>query len=103
MYETAISHTTRKPRHGEENGVNYHYVTESAMKTMNDDGNFVEIVSLFGNQYGIAIESVESVTRGGKVCVLILEVEVDFILHRELKHCANLIWIPDLYTLLRHQ
>lgn len=49
LFGLCVSHTTRKPRPGEENGVHYHFVTKADMQTMNEEGQFVEVVSFFGN------------------------------------------------------
>jgi guanylate kinase len=47
-----VSHTTRKPRHGEENGVHYHFVTVDAMKKEISEGKFIEYAEVHGNYYG---------------------------------------------------
>lgn len=41
-----VSHTTRGPRKGEENGVAYHFTTRSAMEAMISKGEFVEHASM---------------------------------------------------------
>ena len=76
IYGLSVSHTTRKPRAGEENGVHYHFVTKEEMSRMNDEGKFIEIVSLFGNMYGTSMDSVDKVTEEGKICIMDLELEV---------------------------
>lgn len=70
-----VSHTTRAPRPGEENGIDYHFVSATEMQTMIDEGNFVEAVSFFGNWYGNSFDSVYSVAMEGKICLIDLELE----------------------------
>lgn len=82
----SVSHTTRRPRTGEEDGVAYHFVSRHEMEAMIEAGKFVEVVSLFGNMYGTSVEAVDKVTEEGKVCIMDLEIEVwvryvDFSLH----------------------
>lgn len=48
----SVSHTTRKPRPGEKNGVDYHFVERDAMKADIDKGEFLENAEFSGNLYG---------------------------------------------------
>jgi guanylate kinase len=50
--QASVSHTTRERRSGEEDGVNYHFVTQSEFLKMVDDGSFLEHAEVFGNHYG---------------------------------------------------
>ena len=47
-----VSHTTRKPRDGEDNGVHYHFTTVEEMKKEIDQGKFIEYAEVHGNYYG---------------------------------------------------
>lgn len=76
LFGLCVSHTTRKPRPGEENGVHYHFVTKADMQAMNEDGQFVEVVSFFGNWYGNSFHSIYKVAMEGKICIMDLEMEV---------------------------
>ncbi|KAJ3322556.1 hypothetical protein HDV06_002933 [Boothiomyces sp. JEL0866] len=75
IYGLSISHTTRKPRPGEEHGVHYWFVSKKEMLQMNQEGKFIEMVTLFGNMYGTSMESIDRVTEQGKICILALEYE----------------------------
>ncbi|KAL3988588.1 meiosis-specific with OB domain-containing protein [Sarotherodon galilaeus] len=44
VFGFSISHTTRKPRPGEQNGIDYHYVTRDVMQAGIDKGDFIESV-----------------------------------------------------------
>ena len=48
----SISATTRPPRVGEEDGVDYHFVTRDAFKAMADEGEMLEHAEVFDNLYG---------------------------------------------------
>lgn len=48
----SVSHTTRKPRQGEENGVHYHFVERDQMKAAIERGEFLESAKFSGNMYG---------------------------------------------------
>nr|WP_263326380.1 guanylate kinase [Neobacillus sp. Marseille-Q6967] len=51
--ETVISYTTRSPRHYEQNGEDYHFVTEETFKQMQENHEFLESVEIDGYHYGI--------------------------------------------------
>lgn len=58
--QVSVSHTTRAPRPGEENGVHYHFVDQSEFKTLIEDGAFFEWAEVFGNYYGTSKQAIES-------------------------------------------
>jgi len=66
----SVSHTTRKPREGEEDGVHYNFSTVEKVKAEIDEGKFIEYAEVHGNYYGTSVDAVESVRSSGKVCVL---------------------------------
>ena len=48
----SVSHTTRDQRPGEQDGVNYNFVSEEEFKSLIDHGDFLEHAKVFGNYYG---------------------------------------------------
>ena len=50
--KVSISHTTRQMRPGEQDGVNYHFVTEQAFLSMLERAEFLEHARVFDNLYG---------------------------------------------------
>jgi guanylate kinase len=73
--EFSVSHTTRKPRPGEVNGVDYFFTTKEEMKKAVSDGKFIEWAEVHGQTYGTSCQSVKSVGDAGKVCVLDIDVQ----------------------------
>ncbi|XP_053668995.1 guanylate kinase [Anopheles marshallii] len=71
----SVSHTTRKPRPGEENGIHYHFVSVEEMQSAIEKGEFIETAVFSGNMYGTSKKAVENVQHQGKVCVLDIEIE----------------------------
>lgn len=56
----SVSHTTRQPRPGEENGVHYHFVSVAEFETLIADGAFLEYAKVFGgNYYGTSLPAIE--------------------------------------------
>lgn len=71
----SVSHTTRKSRPGEEDGVHYHYVSVEEMKSLMANDEFIETATFSGNMYGTSKQSVYDVQTQGKVCVLDIEIQ----------------------------
>jgi guanylate kinase len=70
----SVSHTTRAPRDGERDGVDYHFVSREAFRALAEAGGFVEHAEYAGNLYGTSRTSIdEPLSRGED---LLLEVEV---------------------------
>ncbi|MEO6715464.1 MAG: guanylate kinase [Mycobacteriales bacterium] len=70
----SISVTTRLPRPGEVDGVQYHFVTEDEFEALVADGAFLEHAAYAGNNYGTPREPVEE--RLGRGEPALIEVEV---------------------------
>ena len=62
----SISVTTRPPRPGEEDGVDYHFVDEPTFKKMAKDGEFLEWAHVFGHRYGTPNAPVEKMLANGQ-------------------------------------
>ncbi|XP_064239762.1 guanylate kinase isoform X2 [Aotus nancymaae] len=52
IFGFSVSHTTRYPRPGEENGKDYYFVTREVMQRDIAAGNFIEHAEFSGNLYG---------------------------------------------------
>lgn len=55
----SISHTTRKPRHNETNGKEYHFVSREEFEQLIDQGAFLEWAEVHGNLYGTSRAEIE--------------------------------------------
>lgn len=72
----SVSHTTRKPRPGEENGTHYHFIQDKDhILKMIQDGKFIEHAHVHGNIYGTSIAAVKDVSEANKICVLDIDVQ----------------------------
>jgi guanylate kinase len=66
----SISHTTRKKRPNEKNGVNYHFVSIETFLSISSEGGFLESAEVFGNYYGTSQKWVEEMLDAGNDVVL---------------------------------
>lgn len=56
--KVSVSHTTRAPRPGEEDGVHYHFTQVEAFKSVIADNGFYEWAEVFGNYYGTSKQAI---------------------------------------------
>lgn len=68
--EVSISHTTRAPRPGEVDGVNYHFTDVDAFNAMVQAGAFLEHAQVFDNFYGTAQANIEQRLAAGVDVIL---------------------------------
>ncbi|EDW73164.1 uncharacterized protein Dwil_GK17399 [Drosophila willistoni] len=69
----SISHTTRKPREGEEHGVHYYFVERPEMELAIANDEFIETAEFSGNMYGTSKAAVREIQNQGRVCILDIE------------------------------
>jgi guanylate kinase len=71
----STSHTTRKPRAGEQDGVHYHFVNEGSFRELVNAGGFLEHAEYGGNIYGTSWHAIEGPLAAGLDVVLEIEVQ----------------------------
>ncbi|KZN47342.1 guanylate kinase [Pseudoalteromonas luteoviolacea] len=63
--KVSVSHTTRAPRPGENNGEHYHFVNVDEFKALIDKGDFFEWAQVFENYYGTSKQAIEDQLNNG--------------------------------------
>jgi guanylate kinase len=71
----SVSATTRPPRPGERDGVDYHFLTPAEFEQRVRAGDFLEHATYSGNRYGTLRSEVERLTSEGRPVVLEIEVQ----------------------------
>ena len=71
----SVSHTTRKPRPGERDQVEYFFVSEKEFEEMIGQGNFLEHARVYGNYYGTSRAFVDEQLSVGYDVLLDLDVQ----------------------------
>lgn len=71
----SISATTRKPRDGEVEGVNYYFKSESDFQLMVVNDELLEYARYNNCYYGTPVSEVEKAINDGKICFLIIDVQ----------------------------
>jgi guanylate kinase len=73
--ELSVSATTRAPRPGEEDGVDYHFLSDTEFERRVRAGEFVEHATYSGRRYGTLRSELERRLRAGHPVVLEIEVQ----------------------------
>lgn len=74
-YYFSISTTTRQPREGEENGVDYYFVTHTEFEESIKAGDFLEYATVHGNYYGTSLKPVNEALFEGKLVIFDIDVQ----------------------------
>lgn len=69
----SVSHTTRQPRRGEKDGVDYFFVDRRTFNEMIDEGAFVEWAKVYDNFYGTSYAGLRDLTSAGLDVILDLD------------------------------
>ncbi|MBB1079530.1 guanylate kinase [Limosilactobacillus sp. STM2_1] len=84
-----ITHTTRLPRPGERDGVDYHFETSETMKKL----HLLEQVTYDQSQYGSSLEGLEEGWRQGQNDVVVLDTAGAITYHQRLHQQAVIIFL----------
>lgn len=97
----SMSYTTRAPRTGEVDGVDYHFVTREKFEKMIAAGEFLEHAAVYGNYYGTSRRWIERELAGDHDVLL----EIDWQGARQLRsifpHMVGIFILPPSLTELR--
>jgi guanylate kinase len=69
------SYTSRPARPGEQDGVDYNFITREQFETMAREGRFLEWADVFGNYYGTCAADTEVMLARGEDVVLVIDVQ----------------------------
>lgn len=90
----SVSATTRAPRNGEVEGVNYFFVSNERFDEMIADGEMLEYVEKFTNRYGTPKGAVEDMLEQGKDVVLEIETIGAANVRRVMPECVSIFVAP---------
>lgn len=71
----SVSATTRQPRAGEVDGVNYHFITKEDFIKKVEKKDFLEYAEVYGNYYGTPKSKVEEMLDSGKNVILEIDIQ----------------------------
>lgn len=100
-YYFSISTTTRAPREGEKNGVDYYFVSKEEFEADIKEGNFLEYANVHGNYYGTSLKPIEQALSEAKLVIFDIDVQGHDIIKDKLDHLITSVFIttPNLSEL----
>lgn len=96
----SVSATTRAPRSGERDGVNYRFVTNEEFDRMIEEGEMLEFIEKFTNRYGTPKFAVESLLNQGKDVLLEIETTGASNVKRLMPECVSIFIAPPSLSAL---
>ena len=95
------SYTSRSPRSGERNGVDYNFVDEDRFRQMVSEGAFIEWADVFGNLYGTSAVDTEAQLTAGQDVVLVIDVKGARQVWECLTNVVSIFLLPPSYSALQ--
>ena len=99
----SVSFTTRPPRHGEQNGREYFFVSESVFKDMIARGEFLEWADVYGHLYGTSHKQVEEDRNAGRDIILEIDVQGAENIRGLVSDAVTIFILPPSFELLRNR
>lgn len=97
-YTYSVSATTRAPRPGEQDGVNYHFLSREEFEKRIAEGAMLEYTEYCGNYYGTPRKETEAVLASGKNLVLEIEVMGAANVKRHYPEAIAIMLLPPSYA-----
>lgn len=98
----SISHTTRKPRPGEQDGIDYHFVDEAAFLEILAAGGFLESALVHSARYGTSQKAVDEPLQAGHDVILEIDWQGAEQVRRIYPHAVSIFVVPpSLETLAK--
>ncbi len=99
----SISHTTRNPRPGESNGVDYYFTTEAEFLMMRDQGQWAEWAQVHGHYYGTSIKILDQALSQGRDILLDIDVQGTRQLLQRYPDAVTIFIMAPSLTILRQR
>ena len=97
----SVSHTTRAPRYGEEEGKHYRFVSKEEFEAYRDEDRFLEFAEVHGNYYGTSMEETEKMTDAGNDVILEIDVQGAATVIDKMPEAVSIFIMPPSFDVLR--
>ncbi len=96
----SISHTSRKPRGNENDGIEYHFLKKETFRSMIDAGAFVEWAQVYDDLYGTSFSSLDEQTASGLDVLLDLDTQGAKNIKKHFKNSVLIYVLPPSLDVL---
>jgi guanylate kinase len=97
----SVSHTTRPPRKGEQDGREYHFVDEAAFSELKAASGFLEWAEVYGYRYGTSRAELVRAEQEGVDLVLDVDVQGALQVRRKLEDAVTIFILPPSWEELQ--
>lgn len=97
----SVSHTTREPRPGEVEGVDYHFVSPAEFEAFATEGGFLEHAEVHGNMYGTSRAVTERILAEGRDVILEIDVQGATLVLEKMPDAVSIFIMPPSFEVLR--
>lgn len=101
--QVSVSHTTRAMRPGEQDGINYNFVSQETFATMLEQTAFLEHAQVFDNFYGTSQHWVETTLAAGQDVILEIDWQGAAQIRKLLPDTRSLFILPPSQSALRER
>ena len=99
----SISHTTRKPRKGETNGVEYFFISKEEFEQGIKEKKWAEWASVYDNYYGTSVDFLNGIIESGKFVLLDIDVQGAKQLIEKYPDCITIFIMPPSMEVLKER
>jgi len=99
----SVSYTTRKPRTGERNNVDYTFISKAKFMKMIDKGEFAEWATVHGNLYGTSIRRLKELNRAGYDIILDIDIHGAMQLKKRYENAVYIFILPPSLEALKER
>jgi guanylate kinase len=99
----SVSHTTRKSREGETDGVHYHFVSKKAFEELKAGGRMLEWAHVHDHLYGTSLAELERARREGVDLLLDVDVQGAAQVRRKIPDAVSVFVLPPSFEALQRR
>jgi len=97
----SVSHTTRKPREGEINGLHYYFIDREDFEKMIEAHEFVEWAVVYDQLYGTSISSISRELSSGKDLLMDVDIQGSQEIKRQFPESLSIFILPPSLDILK--
>ena len=99
----SISHTSRPPRPGERDGVDYHFVNDATFRQLIDEGAFLEWARVHGNLYGTSSIQAQARLDAGNDVMFVIDVQGGRQILQRIPDAVSVFVVPPSLAVLEER
>jgi guanylate kinase len=93
-FHYVVTATTRSKRPGEENGVDYHFISEDEFRRRIETNQFLEWAKVYGNYYGVPKGDIEKALKRGQDAIVRVDVQGATTIKQVLPDAVSIFLLP---------